>query len=194
MAYRKAKCIELHDANTAITTSAEQYALTAPAGRVPQASRPGWLILPADLAALARRLGLNVPDLRDRTRASLPEELIDSGAPVFRAYYETPANMPGVSVRSLECDVQGPNLVEIRIESRLESSAPELPNEVEVLTYSGAFTIWWEPLQTAGAEQLLAQAEAHPVIPVEGETPTEAIGREIQVDLDLEETGGANAT
>lgn len=189
MAYRKAKCIELHDVNTVITTSEEQYTLTAAAGRSVQASRPAFLLCWADLALLARRFGINLPGSLARQRS--PEDDAVAELPLFRAYYETPANTPGVSILKLECDVLGPNLVEIRMESRLDSALSGEENDVEVITHSGAFTIWWATDRPGEAQQRMAVAEEHPPIAVEGDEGIESIVSTTGLEMDLDIPNGA---
>ena len=182
MAYRKAKCIELHEAHTAITTSAEAYARSAAAGRSVLASRPAFFARWSDVVNLARRAGLTLPGSSSQQGQIAPNSAAD--IPMFRAYYETPANTPGLTITGLECDVQNPNLVEIRVTSRVEGSAPETPDDVEIITHSGSFTIWWAADQPVDTQLMTAVAEAHPPIPVEDETDiTQAIGTKIEMDI-----------
>lgn len=187
MAYRKAKSIELHEAGTVITTSKEQYILSPAAGRSVQASRPGFFLRWSDVVQIARRVGINLPG-----GSTAEGEPGSPGAefPVFRAYYETPANTPGLSIIDLECDVQDEQLVEVRITSRVEGSQPGATDEVQILTHSGSFTIWWAAEQPVDTQLMTAVAEAHPQIPVEGETEiTRAIGTAIEMDIPDGEEG-----
>ena len=191
MAYRKAKSIELHEAGTVITTSAEQYLISPAAGRSVQASRPGFFVRWSDVVLIAQRAGLRLPGgAITEDDPGAPDGAIGVEFPVFRAYYETPANTPGLSIIDLECDVQGANLVEIRVISRVEGSPPETADEVQIITHSGSFTIWWAADQPVDTQVMTAVAEAHPPIPVEGETDiTRAIGTAIEMDLPDGEEG-----
>ena len=180
MAYRKAKRIELHEAHTAITTSEEQSTF---ATRGEQINQTAFSIRPSVLAALAGRLGLNVTGQVKDTG-----EMDGEVRPVVRAYQELPADTSGVKILSLECDVQDANLVDIRIESQLENAAPEASRRVEYMTHSGSFTIWWAEEHPSDVEQLLAVAEAHPVIPTEEADLT--IARGTVLDVTPEEGNG----
>ncbi len=177
MAFRKVKSIELHEANTIITLSEERYGSTAPAARNTQASRAAFQLRLTDFDSLAERFGARP---REQTRKLMDRqgqsgERQSATLPVLRAYSEVPADQPGLTVLNLECDVLGPNLVDIRIETRRAGDAPETGGTVETITHSGSFTIWWAAEPMASAEELFALAEAHPTIPVEGELPA-AIG------------------
>jgi hypothetical protein len=163
MPFRKAKSIELHEAHLIITTSEEGYALTNPVARPTQTGRPAFRLRPADLDATAARFGL-------APSAPKQENPAESGLPLLQSYSEIPAGEPELTIINLECDVQGPNLVEIRIEARRPDTQPEA-NDTESITHSGTFTIWWADERPASPEQLIAQAEAHPPISIEAELP-----------------------
>ncbi len=118
MPFRKAKSIELHEAHTIITLSDESYAFSSPTARNEQANRPAFHIRLADVNRIAKMLGYN-PQQRTREildRSGRPVEMGDIKLPVMREYFEVPSDDPGVQILALECDVLGPNLVEIRLE------------------------------------------------------------------------------
>jgi hypothetical protein len=167
MPFRKAKSIELHEAHLIITTSVEGYALTTPAARPAQTGRMAFRVTPAELDSLAARFG-STPT---QPRPAGTSGTVDPGFALQRAYTEIPASEPGLTILNLECDVLGPQLVDIRIESRRPETPPEA-NDIEAITYSGAFTIWWTEDRPTSPEQLIAQAEAHPPITIESELPT----------------------
>jgi hypothetical protein len=168
MPFRKAKTIELHDANTAITLSEEGYGSSKLAARHDQPSRAAFQLRLVDIDALAERFGLRP---REQARR-LGDQQGQAALPFLKSYSETPMDQPGLVITNLECDVLEANLVDIRIETRRPSDAPETGGAVETITYSGAFTIWWAAEGMASAEELFAVAEAHPQIPVDGEIPT----------------------
>lgn len=190
MAYRKAKSIELHEAGIVITTNTEQYILSPAAGRSVQASRPGFFLRWSDVVQIARRVGINLPGGSTAEGELGADGAVGAEFPVFRAYYETPANTPGLSIIDLECDVQDEQLVEVRITSRVEGAQPGATDEVQIVTHSGSFTIWWAADQPVDTQAMTALVEAHPPIPVEGETDiTRAIGTAIEIDIPDPEEG-----
>jgi len=143
MPFRKAKSIELHEAHTIITLSDESYAFSSPTARNEQANRPAFHIRLADVNRIAKMLGYN-PQQRTREildRSGRPVEMGDIKLPVMREYFEVPSDDPSVQILALECDVLGPNLVEIRLESRPENTPADMTNIVETITHSGSFTI-----------------------------------------------------
>jgi hypothetical protein len=189
MTFKRAKCIELHEAQTVITLSEEGYAFTSPTARNEQASRLALQLRFSDIFGLAQLLGLNpqkgTPALLDQIENQ--DDIEDMTLPVLRTYYEVPADEPGVRIINLECEVQGPNLVDIRVETHAESSPPEAANEVETITYSGTFTIWWASERNTSPEVLLAQAEAHPMIPVGTELLEVTGNGEEKIDLNIDD-------
>ena len=174
MPYRKAKSIELHETNTIITLSSEGYTVTSPAGRHARPNRAVFQVRLEDIERLAERLGIR--RLEPEPEPGQDPVALDAAISLsfLRAYYEVPAGEPGLTITDLECEVLGPNLVDIRVETRRESDQPGSPGAVETITHSGSFTIWWAAEQMSAAEQLFAVAEVHPAIPVEGETPAES--------------------
>ena len=147
--FRKAKCIELHDSNITLTTDEEHYAFTAPIGRTEHADKPAFSIKLCDIAMLAEMFKLNVlnninvPSSSEQPLTSNKNEKIDYlQIPIYKNHYNATDDQANEDkITKIECKVASEHLVHIKITSKNEESSEEY---IEEITYSGAFTIWWQ--------------------------------------------------
>ena len=154
--YRLAKCIELHDSNLALTTEEECYAFTGPTGRFKQADKPAFRINLGDLCMVFTALGktpfpeIHVPSDSDQTMAisGKSNKIENIEIPIYKAHFDYSDSCQEDKIIKLECCVETDRLAHIRVISVTDAGT----RYVEEITYSGAFTVWWEPLaENAGA-------------------------------------------
>ncbi len=156
MAYRRAKCVELHEPQIVFCTA------QAPLGRRP--ADWGAFRIPAEaLKRLPRLFSIKVQASDDR-----------EGLPISRTYYDVQAD---VEIAWIECDVEGPNLIHLRIASRGKGETQGIP-AVETITHGGSFTVWWEEDQQQDLEEVAAAAA--PIVEAMNDQLTEAIGEPIE--------------
>lgn len=143
--YQKAKCIELHEAHTIITTDNEMYACSAPTGRGEHSDRPAMRIQLADLVPLIEMItGVDANKHVHEPYSAKRRNVDELDLPIYRTYYETPQDEPQEQILSLECEVLGPQLVNIMVVSRLKGMREDDPDIKQKITHCGTFTIWWD--------------------------------------------------
>lgn len=146
--YRKAMCIELHDANLALVAAGAEYGVLGPVGRTQWPDKPAYRINLGELAMLAEMFGLGVaekvgiPRTSDQVSGEVGtrERLNCVDLPLYKTHNDEESKPGGTKITCLECEVVAANLVNIRTTRTFEGLDETV---VETLIYSGAFTLWW---------------------------------------------------
>lgn len=146
MAYRTAKCIELHDLHMEISLDNQGYYVGAQILRSDQ--RPAFKMRVEELLPFLEAIGIAMPrsvelsytsDQSNRAQRKIDTEDIELN--IYAHHGDGVRDWSG-TVLFIECEVLSAHLVNIRITVMDEDES----QYVEEITYSGTFTIWWMPI------------------------------------------------
>lgn len=154
--FRKAELIELHDRHVAIHP--EHYS-DALAGWSEYAPRTNFVINGKGLDRLATYFGIEQRPLKykesdsDRTGSMnlkhdeiivLSQEYDDVGSGYMRNDPDTQSH----KIKELWAKVVSPNLLEIRFVTLFDGDGEPDSEEIQTITYSGSFSVWWSQVDS----------------------------------------------
>ena len=147
--FRKAKCIELHDSNLCFTVAGEGYDETAPLGRTEDPYKPAFKINLADLRMLGEMFGLHgngtvqvpIDSTQNTAMPGEPQQMTEIDLPVYKVHNDEERETRESRITALECEIVSAYLLNIRVTRTFNKPDDTVAG---MITYSGAFTVWWQ--------------------------------------------------